>query len=843
MPPGILDKVISRLEEMGHKVVHYGNEYRSECPAHHGKNLNFAFSEGDDGRLLATCHSKKCSFDDIIKALGLSPAETMGTSPVIPPIVKEFGPGGKKVHPTLKAATLAAAFGINARLQREPDQVFPYNNIDGSEYLFACRWNLTSEEQSRLGINDHKQIRYVSRWGSGYIVGTDSSRIYPIYRIDQIKTTITESLQSPVRLYICEGEKAAEKARELGVAATCTPFGSGSGHKADWSILDQIAIGCTRRLDLVILPDNDDAGREYANSLIEIFDAFRSRPIVRIVSFANYLDSFPSGGDICELCDLLDSKTSEEIREYIDSLANTASPVIVDEDGENDCSVFPWRPFPVEVLPKTIQDMAREVARANLCNPAAFLIAAFPALGTAIGNSRRLKIKEGWVFPAILWGILIGKKGTAKTWAMAPAIKPLKDLQDKYHREFNREMQQYEKDHQDFECLKPSDRRTSPFRFRKPPKVKRICQSEPTIQKIVKDSSDNPRGFIIFSEEITTLLGGLSQYSKDGKSGGSQATLNTLFNGEGIESERIGDTTRYAPQAFVNIVGSVQPKILSRYLTEEAFASGFASRFLMVAPPRRITRWSQAVISPEVEQKYHNLFRELLQLEMVPEGAQKVQEWNPDAQVEEAQDDNRMVPLIVQISPDAHSQYIKFFDEIAVDMDKTTDDNLCGAYEKMRGITCRLALIIHLVRVAEQNIELTDDPDPETAPWCRSPDWIDPMTCDIKSMTAAIEIVRWFQYEIKRIYATWGIEVNEAPPPTVNSDFQKVIEKIEEMGGTATLRELQRKFNYKREQMREVLESMVLQQVIEKKNEQNSRGRTVESYILPVQPDHTVILS
>ncbi len=848
MPTGILEKVIARLEEMGHKVARYGNEYRSQCPAHHGKNMSFAFSEGEDGRLLATCHSKKCSFEEIAKALNLSPNETIGSAAVLgpPSPAKETGPGGKKVHRSLKAATLAAAFGIHPQLQREPDRIFYYNNIDGTENLFACRWDLSQNEQQRLEINDHKQIRYISRWGSGYIVGTDPNRTYPIYRIDDLKNLLDQSLQSPIRIFICEGEKATEKARELGLPATSSPFGSGSARKADWTVLDQIALGCKRQLDLVILPDNDNSGREYAESLVGIFDDFHSRPIVRIVSLADsFKETFPTGGDLCELCELLDSKSNEDIREYVNHLADTTQPVLIDEEEEHDVSVFPWRPFPMEVLPQILRDMAHEVSRANLCNPAAFLIAAFPALGAAIGNSRRIKIKEGWIFPAIIWGILIGKKGTAKTWAMAPAIKPLKERQDQYHREFSREVRKYERERKEFECLKPADRRNHPFRLRSIPRIKRICQSEPTIQKIVKDSADNPRGFIIFSEEITSLLGGLSQYSKDGKSGGSQAILNTLFNGEGIESERIGDTTRYAPQAFVNIVGSVQPKILSRYLTEEAFDSGFASRFLMVAPPRRISRWSQAIISPNVEQRYRNLFDELFQLEMVPEGAQKIQEWNPDGydNNEDEAEEDRFVPMIVQISPEALEYYMTFFDEVAMTMEKMTNENLCGAYEKLRGIACRLALILHLVRVAEQNIELSNNPDPETAPWYHSPDWIDPMTCDIKSMSAAIEIVKWFQYEIKRIYATWGNEISEAPPPAVNGDFQKVIEKIEEMGGSATLRELQRKFNYKRDQMREILESMVLQQVIEKKMEQKANGRAVESYRLPVPASQSVIVS
>ena len=335
MPTGILEKVIARLEEMGHKVARYGNEYRSQCPAHHGRNMSFAFSEGDGGRLLATCHSKKCSFEEIAKALNLSPTETIGSAAVLgppSPVPKKTGPRGKTVHPTLKAATLAAAFGINSNFRREPNVIFQYHNSDGTENLFACRWELTPDEQQHLQINDHKQIRYVSAFESGYIVGTVPGRLYPVYKIDELAKLISRTKDSVVRIHLCEGEKATEKAVSLGLTATCTPFGSESAAKADWQTLDRLATQYKKTLELIILPDNDEAGQLYAQNLLAIFQSFESKPIVKIISFADQtsltgIKEFPVKGDICELCDLLDSKSNDDIAGLIRQMALESKPV------------------------------------------------------------------------------------------------------------------------------------------------------------------------------------------------------------------------------------------------------------------------------------------------------------------------------------------------------------------------------------------------------------------------------------------------------------------------------------------------------------------------------------
>jgi DNA primase len=61
-------------------------------------------------------------------------------------------------------------------------------------------------------------------------------------------------------VYVCEGEKSAEMAVLIGLNATTSCQGAQSPGKTDWTPL----VG----RNVVILPDNDEPGRNYATKLL-----------------------------------------------------------------------------------------------------------------------------------------------------------------------------------------------------------------------------------------------------------------------------------------------------------------------------------------------------------------------------------------------------------------------------------------------------------------------------------------------------------------------------------------------------------------------------------------------
>jgi hypothetical protein len=795
-----IGETITRLKSLGYRVIKSGNEYRSPCPAHEGKNANLAFTLGQNGQVIFTCHSHHCTYEEIMNALGVEKTSEK-------PQQKIKATFGKTIHATFDRAVKAAGFGTGQ--QREPNVIYRYNNIDGSENFSVVRWN----------IGNDKITRPVSKVDGGYIVGSCNDELYPIYRLPEI-IEYMKSCEKTARLYICEGEKATDSAASVGLPVTTSVFGSNNATKTDWSVLDKTAIAQKLKLEIVIFPDNDKAGQDYAESLVEIFTKFKSSPTIKIVPFTDFghvtgIKDFPVGGDFYDFLELLDCQSADEITKMIEIMVESTLPETEIIDAEHN-EVYPWHPFPVDILPETVSRFIHEVSVANCCDPAGVSIATLVVLATAIGNSRRIRLKRGWVFPAILWGMLIARKGTIKTWSMFPAVKPLDQRQAEYQHQFQIEKADYERKQAEYNRLSPAQRRQESLPDLKEPILKRIVSRESTEQKVVKNCAENPRGFCIFSDELTTLLRGMGQYCKDGKGGNAQSMFNSLFNGEGLESERIGES-RYAPHAFVCILGGIQPSLARKCFDQESFESGFASRFIPVAPPIKVATWNDQIVSETTEQAYYQLIFAILSLQMESVwGAANVDaaEWNPDggnlvSVTSIPSEPATQRPMLIETSPEALEIYREFYDRTAGEMMELEDDNLRGTFEKLRTYAARLALVIHITRTVEQELFLNDNANTSLAPWDKSEPRIDELECDAHSMRVAVTLADWFKYETRRVYATWGGLTDETPKPKADGLQQRIVEFMEQKSCEVSLRDIQRKLTIDKATAGQAMEGLI----------------------------------
>ena len=428
--PISIHKVLERLEKKGYQVQQTGDGYRSQCPAHEGDGMNLAFSLGKTDRVVFTCHSKHCSYEEIMKALDLWNENDKITVDRPALNMKPQSKYGKKVHPNVSRAVEAAAFGLDVRCK--PDHLFAYPNEDGSENLFICRWDQ----------KDGKAIRPVTKVEDGYIVGKATDRTYPIYRLPEIVKQIAAHKNTTARIVICEGEKAADAAAGVGYAATTSPFGSESAERADWNVLDRLAVRYNVKLELVVLPDNDEPGAKYAETLVGLFERFASRPLIKVVAMAEHgsltgIENFPPKGDFADLCELLDGKEPGDIRKIVDAMIDmTESEAVMTEELE-------WEPFPVELLPDCMAKLCREAAKAKNIEPAYVATFAISAAASVLGSAYKIRLKKDWTEPAIIWTCLVTESGSGKSPGMDSAMQPLFELQDEADQKYRLQHDDY----------------------------------------------------------------------------------------------------------------------------------------------------------------------------------------------------------------------------------------------------------------------------------------------------------------------------------------------------------------------------------------------------------------
>lgn len=85
-------------------------------------------------------------------------------------------------------------------------------------------------------------------------------------------------------------------------------------------------------------------------------------------------------------------------------------------------------PFPLDSLPEPIRQLVEEGAQSFPVPPELLAIPALVSLGATIGNSRVLRLKEGWVEHPSIYAAVICESGTMKSPALNLATTFLRDL-------------------------------------------------------------------------------------------------------------------------------------------------------------------------------------------------------------------------------------------------------------------------------------------------------------------------------------------------------------------------------------------------------------------------------
>jgi Toprim domain-containing protein len=108
-----------------------------------------------------------------------------------------------------------------------------------------------------------------------------------IYRLPELLAAPREKVR-----WWCEGEKDCDRLWALGLVATTTSQGASSFGKTD-----EKALAALKGSDVVVLPDNDKAGRDYAGMV-----AAKLKTIVRSIKILT-LPGLPDGGDVSDWLD------------------------------------------------------------------------------------------------------------------------------------------------------------------------------------------------------------------------------------------------------------------------------------------------------------------------------------------------------------------------------------------------------------------------------------------------------------------------------------------------------------------------------------------------------------
>jgi Protein of unknown function (DUF3987) len=98
---------------------------------------------------------------------------------------------------------------------------------------------------------------------------------------------------------------------------------------------------------------------------------------------------------------------------------------LADEELPHGCvQTITVEPFPVDVLPAPMRQLVQEGAAALPCPPDFIAVPMLSAAGAAIGNSRALEIKPGWIEGPRIYSAIVADPGSKKSPAAELAMAP-----------------------------------------------------------------------------------------------------------------------------------------------------------------------------------------------------------------------------------------------------------------------------------------------------------------------------------------------------------------------------------------------------------------------------------
>lgn len=235
-------------------VAKNGKGFKALCPAHADQNPSLKITEGKDGKTLFYCHAG-CTPADVAAAVGLDLTDLF-------PVSKTFTkqPAAK---PTKKAAR---------RSDADIEAVYNYRDEQGNLLFQSVRYA------------NPKEFRQRQPNGNGWRWTLDGVPLV-LYRLPELLAA-----NPNIEVFICEGEKDCERLIAEGLIATTNPMGAGKWN-AKYS---QVWL---EDRHVVILPDNDQPGREHAEAVAQSLQGFAKS--IKVLE----LPGLPAKGDVSDWLD------------------------------------------------------------------------------------------------------------------------------------------------------------------------------------------------------------------------------------------------------------------------------------------------------------------------------------------------------------------------------------------------------------------------------------------------------------------------------------------------------------------------------------------------------------
>ena len=308
--------------------------------------------------------------------------------------------------------------------------------------------------------------------------------------------------------------------------------------------------------------------------------------------------------------------------------------------------VYKFRPFPVNAFPPKIADFVQYASAAHCVDPAFLGLPVCVVTAAAIGNLFRLRLKQKFEVPAVLWGAIVAGSGTNKSAPLRDVVAPLRRM--------------IRIDEIEAPVLNPQSR---------------MVMSDATLEAVIAKLATTPHGLCLFRDELAGWTKGFDAYKKGG--GGDEQAWIEFWNAHEYQLDRKTNSEESSiSSAAVSVLGGIQPKVLAECFDPGKFASGLVPRLLIAHPPDTGIRWTEEELTPDRLKVWEDAITWL--------------RTRPFAGLDP--NEGKFVSHVLDLEPTAKVRYIDFYNSISVEIEGMNEQARMFA-SKARVMAARLALV------------------------------------------------------------------------------------------------------------------------------------------------------
>ena len=333
--------------------------------------------------------------------------------------------------------------------------------------------------------------------------------------------------------------------------------------------------------------------------------------------------------------------------------------------------------FPLEIFPKAIRDIIEaleEYENYNVDFTSASFLTVFAA---AMGNTWSVRFMTGWVSRPIIYMVLVGSPSCGKTPPLQQAVAPLLKLDGEYDMIYCKEMETYRR--WERMSAKQRERHSLPEEMKMPQRKCHVVVDS-TVEALIGALRDNPRGVLIYKDEIDSLLSNFNRYN-----GSDEGYFLSLFSGTPFKYSRKSNNEHiFLANPYCSIIGSTQPGRLDEQFGGKRMMNGFSSRFLKVYPEiDKMPSWNDTAMPDGVLEEWERIIRKVV------------------AATPSTDQEGKATSIELLFSQEAKLRVIQWKDEVNNKVYAETDSDavraLCGKLETYLVRFCLVIQIMHCI--------------------------------------------------------------------------------------------------------------------------------------------------